>query len=69
MKKVICLKDNDYLIKNDIIKNNVYNLLEENELFWTIQLNNRGFAVTKAFDEFIDLKEYRKLKLEKLCKR
>lgn len=69
MKKVVCVKVDAFLTKNGIIKNKVYNLLEENELFWTIQLNNRGFAVTKAFDEFINLKEYRKLKLEKLCKK
>lgn len=66
MKKVVCIKDNSFLIANGFIKNNVYTLVEETELFWSLQYGNRLFDVSKAFDEFMDLKEYRKLKLEKI---
>lgn len=64
MKKVICIKN---ITRLNCKVGDMFDLVEEVDYsYWTIRIGNSVHGISKFFNEFMLLTDYRKLKLKKL---
>ena len=72
MNKLVCIKESSFVKMYGVKLNGVYNIVEDKDTWWTIQVNQiDGYAnvsFAKDFNEFESLIENRKRKLKKLWK-
>ena len=63
MKKVVAIKNNGVAV---VEEGKLYNLISEDNYSWQIETPIGIVTFAKTFDDFIELKKYRKQKLNKI---